>query len=146
MAKGFRDFSVLDLSSEALKVARSRLGDAGALVKWIAADATLWEPPKVYDVWHDRAAFHFVNGQQQRRTYIESMVRALDIGGHVIIGTSALDGPERCSSLTVNRHSAESLSALFGEGFFLLDSRRHEHATPWGSVQALHFSTFKRIA
>ncbi|MGE3643604.1 MAG: trans-aconitate 2-methyltransferase [Beijerinckiaceae bacterium] len=146
LAEGFKDISVLDLSAEALNVARARLGDAGNRVKWIVADATEWEPPQLYDVWHDRAAFHFLNGEQQQLAYVERMNRSLRIGGHVIMGTFALDGPEKCSSLSVTRHSTESLSTLLGEGFALVDSRRHEHATPWGAMQRFQFSTFKHGA
>ncbi len=146
LAKGFKDISVLDLSSEALNVARARLGNAGNKVKWIVSDVSDWEPPQLYDVWHDRAAFHFLNGEQQQRAYIERMRQSLRIGGHVILGTFALDGPEKCSGLPVTRHSAESLSALLGGGFALVDSRRHDHATPWGAVQRFQFSTFRKIA
>lgn len=146
LAEGFKDISVLDLSAKALNVARARLGEAGNRVKWIVADATEWEPPQFYDVWHDRAAFHFLNGEQQQQAYIERMRRSLRIGGHAIMGTFSLDGPEKCSGLPVTRHSAESLSALLGEGFALMDSRRHEHATPWGAVQKFQFSTFERVA
>ena len=114
---------MLDLSAEALKLARARLGDAGARVKWIVADATKWEPPQLYDVWHDRAAFHFLNGAQEQGAYIARMRRSLRVGGHVILGAFALDGPEKCSGLPVTRHSAESLSALLGDGFSLVDSQ-----------------------
>ena len=145
LAEGFKDISVLDLSAEALNVAHARLGDTGNRVNWIVADATEWEPPQQYDVWHDRAAFHFLNGEQQR-AYIARMKRSLRIGGHVIMGTFALDGPEKCSGLPVTRHSAESLSMLLGEGFSLIDSRRHEHTTPWEAVQKFQFSTFERVS
>ena len=146
LAEGFKDISVLDLSAEALNVAHARLGDTGNRVKWIVADATEWEPQQQYDVWHDRAAFHFLNGEQQQRAYIARMKRSLRIGGHVIMGTFALDGPEKCSGLPVTRHNAESLSMLLGEGFSLIDSSRHEHTTPWEAVQKFQFSTFERVS
>ena len=146
VAAGFTNISVLDLSAEALNVARARLGEAGNRVKWIVADATEWEPQQEYDIWHDRAAFHFLNEAQQQKAYIARMKRCLRIGGHIIMGTFALEGPEKCSGLPVTRHSAESLSALLGAAFSLIDSRRHEHATPWGAVQKFQFSTFKRVA
>ncbi len=125
---------------------RIRLGDAGNRVKWIVGDATEWEPPQLYDVWHDRAAFHFLIEEQQQQAYIERMRRGLRIDGHVIMGTFALDGPEKCSGLPVTRHSAESLSMLLGKGFSLIDSRRNEHTTPWGAVQRFQFSTFEQVS
>jgi len=145
LAIGFKDISVLDLSAEALNVAHARLGDTGNRVKWIVADATEWEPPQQYDLWHDRAAFHFLNGEQQQRAYIARMKRSLRIGGHIIMGTFALDGPEKCSGLPVTRHSAESLASLLGADFALVDARNHQHATPSGAVQRFQFCTFRRI-
>ena len=146
LAKGIHDITVLDLSAEALKVARARLGPSGERVHWIVGDATAWEPARDYDIWHDRAAFHFLTEDGQRRAYLERLQRSLRIGGHAIIGTFALDGPERCSGLPVQRHSAETLAALLGGGFTLVDHRRHDHATPWGSVQKFQYSTFRRTA
>lgn len=146
LAEGFTDISVLDLSAEALNVARARLGATGNRAKWIVADVTEWEPPRRYDVWHDRAAFHFLNGAQQQQAYIERLRRSLPVGGHAIMGTFALDGPEKCSGLSVTRYSADSLAALFGEDFVLVDSRRHEHTTPWGAVQSFQFSSFRKRA
>ena len=142
LEKGFERITVLDLSAEALAVARKRLGEKAGEVKWIVADATRWEPPRLYDVWHDRATFHFLTNEEEQRAYIDRLKRGLRVGGHVIIGTFAPDGPEKCSGLPVARHSAESLAALLGEAFTLVDSRRHEHITPWGATQKFHFGTF----
>lgn len=146
LGKGFMDVTVLDLSADALDVTRKRLGQASERAKWIVADITEWEPPVVYDLWHDRAAFHFLTSEQQKCAYIERLMRGLRIGGHAIIGTFALDGPEKCSGLPVTRYSAESLSSLLGSGFALMDTRRHEHTTPWGAVQKFQFSTFNRVS
>jgi SAM-dependent methyltransferase len=146
LAEGFGDVTVLDLSSAALDTARKRLGVKGEEVKWIAVDATLWEPPQAYDVWHDRAAFHFLTDAAQQAAYIERLKRALKMGGHLIMGTFALDGPDKCSGLPVARHSSDSLAELLGPDFELIDSRRHDHSTPWHSVQRFQFTTFKRIA
>ena len=146
LAKGIKDITVLDLSAEALKVARLRLGASAESVHWIVGDATEWEPPQDYDIWHDRAAFHFLTEDRQQLAYLDRLARSLRIGGHVIIGTFAPDGPEKCSGLPVTRHSEETLAALLGDGFTLIDHRRHDHATPWGSTQRFQYSTFRRMA
>ncbi len=146
LAKGFKDVTVLDLSVDALNATRRRLGQVSDEARWIVADVTEWEPPDVYDLWHDRAAFHFLNSDKKKSAYIERLRRGLRIGGHAIIGTFATDGPEKCSGLPVTRYSAESLSTLLGNGYTLLDARRHEHTTPWGAVQKFQFSTFKKIS
>ncbi|ULO23113.1 class I SAM-dependent methyltransferase [Methylocystis sp. SB2] len=143
LAQGFENITVLDLSAAALNSARARLGDKGEAVKWIIADATEWQPTDTYDVWHDRAAFHFLTNEKVQQAYIQRLKQALKRGGHLIIGTFALDGPEKCSGLPVARHSAESLSALLAPDFDLIDSRRHEHITPWQAVQKFQFSTFR---
>ena len=143
LARGFENITVLDLSEAALAVARARLGNAGETVKWIVADATKWHPRQAYDLWHDRAAFHFLTHEQDQQAYIQRLKHSLRRGGHAIIGTFAVDGPETCSGLPVVRHSATSLSTLLGDDFVLVDSRHHEHVTPWKSVQRFQFGTFR---
>jgi 2-polyprenyl-3-methyl-5-hydroxy-6-metoxy-1,4-benzoquinol methylase len=137
--------TVLDLSAVALDAARERLGEKGADVKWVVADVTTWEPSQTYDVWHDRAAFHFLTDASDRSAYVGNLKKAVRPGGHVIIGTFASDGPERCSGLPVMRYDAGDLGAILGTGFDLMDSRRHDHTTPWGAVQRFQFSTFRRL-
>jgi SAM-dependent methyltransferase len=144
LAGGFENITVLDLSAKALAAARARLGDKGEKVKWIVGDVTEWRPSETYDVWHDRAAFHFLIDQNQQAACIQRLQAALRRGGHAIFGTFALDGPEKCSGLPVARHSAESLGMLLGSDFVLIDSRRHEHTTPWRTVQRFQFSAFRR--
>jgi SAM-dependent methyltransferase len=141
---GFDRVTVLDLSPEALAVAQARLGAASGKARWIAADVTTWEPLETYDLWHDRAAFHFLTTEADRVAYAKRVVQAVRPGGHVIIGTFALDGPERCSGLPVQRHDAASIAAVLGGDFELIDSSRHEHLTPAGSVQRFQFSSFRR--
>jgi trans-aconitate methyltransferase len=106
---GFAAVTVLDLSKKALATAKARLGSPGEKVRWVVADVTTWEPPETYDVWHDRAAFHFLTEPKDRAAYAERVSKAVRPGGYVIIGTFALDGPERCSGLQVVRHDATSL-------------------------------------
>ncbi len=144
VSRGYEDVTVLDLSEAALASARSRIGEEANRVTWIAADVTAWAPSRTYDVWHDRAAFHFLNLPNDQIAYVARLRLALRPGGHAIIGTFAPDGPERCSGLIVSRYDAHSLAAMLGSGFELIDSRRHEHVTPWGAMQKFQFSTFRR--
>jgi cyclopropane fatty-acyl-phospholipid synthase-like methyltransferase len=143
--KDYRDLTVLDLSASAVSIAKMRLGQSAALVKWIVADVTQWEPPGRYDLWHDRAAFHFLTEVSDRTAYIERLKNALPVGGHAIIGTFALDGPERCSGLPVVRYDAAQLALMLTPLFTLVDMRRHEHKTPWGSLQQFQFGVFRRV-
>jgi ubiquinone/menaquinone biosynthesis C-methylase UbiE len=146
LARAFCHITVLDLSETALASAESRVGDSGATVRWVVADVTKWEPPQMYDLWHDRAAFHFLTENADQSAYVDRLRRAVKLGGHVVIGTFALDGPESCSGLPIMRHDASTLAAIFGRDFVLMDTRRHDHTTPWGTVQRFQFSTFRRAA
>jgi SAM-dependent methyltransferase len=133
---GYRSLTVLDLSEEALGVAKGRLGARASDVVWLAADATTAElPAAYYDVWHDRAVFHFLTDSSDRRRYVENVMRAVRPGGHVIIATFGLEGPERCSGLEVVRYDAEGLHREFGSPFQKVDSVHERHTTPWGSEQ-----------
>jgi 2-polyprenyl-3-methyl-5-hydroxy-6-metoxy-1,4-benzoquinol methylase len=143
---GFKHITVLDLSEAALEVAKARLGKQAAQVHWLVADATSWEPSETYGIWHDRAAFHFLTEEQDRIAYVTRLKRAVRAGGHTIIGTFALDGPEQCSGLPVVRYDAASLSQTLGKGFELVDTRPQVHVTPWGSTQSFQFSVFRRVA
>jgi SAM-dependent methyltransferase len=146
--QGFEDVTVLDLSGAALAAAKSRLerrlGVRAERVSWIVTDATTFEPVRSYDIWHDRAAFHFLTDANDRAAYIARLGRALKLGGHAIIATFALDGPEKCSGLPVARYDSASLGRTLGAAFKLVHTQRHEHATPWGSRQIFQFSVFKR--
>jgi 2-polyprenyl-3-methyl-5-hydroxy-6-metoxy-1,4-benzoquinol methylase len=144
--EGFAAITVLDLSEKALATAKARLGARSASIKWIAADVTTWEPTQTYDVWHDRAAFHFLTEPKDRAAYVERILRAVRPGGHVIIGTFAPDGPERCSGLPVVRHDAASLAKMLGAAFELIESRNHAHQTPAGAIQRFQFSRFRRAS
>ena len=141
---GFEALTVLDLSKTALARAQARLGMRGAKVRWIVEDVTTWEPSETYQVWHDRAAVHFLTEPKDRAAYAERVAWAVRPGGHVIIGTFASDGPERCSGLPVVRHDAASLGEILGSAFELMESRRHAHQTPMGATQRFQFSRFRR--
>jgi SAM-dependent methyltransferase len=144
LAREFRRLTVLDLSGAALAAAKERLGESGAEVQWVIADVTKWEPEQTYDLWHDRAAFHFLTDLADQSAYVDRIKRAVKPGGYVIIGTFAPDGPERCSGLPIVRHDADTLAVILGSDFVLIDTRRHDHATPWGAIQHFQFSTFRR--
>lgn len=145
LGEGFKAVTVLDLSEKALATSKARLGARGEHVQWIVADITTWDPSQTYDVWHDRAALHFLTDPKDRAAYAERILRAVRPGGHVIIGTFAPDGPERCSGLPVIRHDAATLSGLLGHSFELIENRRHDHQTPAGATQRFQFSRFQRI-
>jgi len=141
---GFDDVASLDLSGEGLKIARERLGERASRVRSIVADITRWSPDREYDVWHDRAAFHFLTDATDQARYAAALRAGLAPGGIAIIATFAPDGPERCSGLPVARHDGKSLSAIFGEGVTLLSEHRHDHLTPAGAIQRFQFSTFRK--
>ena len=146
LEKGYRDVTVLDLSESAVSIAKARLGQAAAAANWVVADVTQWEPQRNYDLWHDRAAFHFLTGAPDRAAYVDRLNKALRPGGHAIIGTFALDGPERCSGLPVVRYDAAQLSTTLGSSFELVEQHRDDHKTPWGAVQHFQFSVFRRVS
>ena len=142
--EGFHFLTVLDISAAALDGAKMRIGAASANVDWIVTDITKWTPQGTYDIWHDRAAFHFLTDATDQEAYVDRLRSALAPNGQVIIGTFALDGPEKCSGLPVQRHDARSLGELLGSGFALADNFTEAHRTPWGSIQHFQFSRFKR--
>ena len=130
---GFTDITVVDLSQVALDEARGRLADRG--VEWIQADVRGWVPSRVYDLWHDRATYHFLTSPDDQHAYWRNVRDHLSPGGHVIVATFALDGPSRCSGLPVQRYDAGSLIAAMGEGFELIRSEEELHHTPGGADQ-----------
>ena len=135
---GFKHMSVLDLSASALEVARKRLGPLGQNVTWITGDIrTVDLPAQTYDIWHDRAVFHFLTEPADRMAYVRQVIRAVKPGGHVIVATFAPNGPQLCSGLPVVRYDPDQLHGEFGPTFELLEHTSEAHKTPWGSVQ--HF-------
>lgn len=143
LEQGFRRITVLDLSDTALAKARARLPD-DVPVEWVVANVLYCQPSGHFDVWHDRAAFHFLTDAADQQAYLRVMDRTLVPGGHAIIGTFASDGPERCSGLPVARYDATLLAERLGPGYRLIHSLMHDHHTPWGSVQRFHFGLFRK--
>lgn len=145
LAGGHTDLTVLDLSAAALHAAQARLGEAANRVSWIEADITEVElPAQRYDLWHDRAVFHFLTGEAQRAAYVRAVLRAVRPGGHVIVATFGEDGPLACSGLPVIRYSAQTLHAEFGAPFELLEHRRETHHTPAGAMQQFVYCYCRR--
>ena len=144
LERGFRHLTVLDISQAALDLACLRLGRRASEVQWIAADVTEWPPSRAFDIWHDRAAFHFLTDPADRAAYVARLNEALRPGGHAIIATFAEDGPDKCSGLPVNRYDTEALSRELGAAFALVQSRRHDHATPSNATQRFRFSVFQK--
>jgi trans-aconitate methyltransferase len=142
--RGFDAITVLDLSQAALDAAQHRLGALAAGVQWVAADATTWPPPQRFDIWHDRAALHFLTDDSDRDAYVGRLTEGVAPGGHAIIATFAPDGPEKCSGLPVRRYDAETLAKVVGPAFELIEQLRHRHVTPWGSEQSFQFSVLRR--
>ncbi len=144
--RGFARVTVLDVSPVAMETARSRLGDRAAEVTWLASDITAFEPAQQYDLWHDRAVFHFLTDRVDRERYMQALNRAVCGGGHVIISTFALDGPPRCSGLDVMRYEPKNLHAAIGANFSLQESRAETHLTPWGKQQKFIYCRFTKSA
>jgi len=134
-AGGFSRIAVLDLSSAALAVSKKRLGVRSVDIEWIESDITAFEPAHDFRLWHDRALFHFLTEPADRRRYVEVLKRALSPGGHLILASFAVGGPERCSGLPIVQYDGPKLLAELGGEFSLVEQRRESHVTPAGNVQ-----------
>ncbi len=146
LTEGYRNLTVMDISAEALSKVRGRLGDKEKQVHWMEADITEVKlSPASFDLWHDRAVFHFLTVAQARRKYLATMNEALAPGGYAIIATFALDGPPKCSGLEVVRFSAETLIQELGSGFALVSSANESHRTPFDTIQSFNYCCFKKI-
>jgi ubiquinone/menaquinone biosynthesis C-methylase UbiE len=134
--EAYRDITVLDLSASALVMARQRTGERAKDIEWIEGDITEVQLPAArFDIWHDRAVFHFLTEADSRRRYVEQVMHAVRPGGHIIIATFAENGPEKCSGLPVMRYSPTALHAEFGNDFELLSHEQEVHSTPFGTTQ-----------
>jgi hypothetical protein len=143
--RGWGDITLVDIAEPALEATRLRLGDRAAKVSWEVIDVRYWRPGRAFDIWHDRAVFHFLTGAGERALYKRALLEGTQAGGHVIIATFALDGPEMCSGLPVQRYDADSLAAELGEKFELTDAWNETHVTPWGAEQRFQWGVFRRL-
>lgn len=136
LLRGYKNLSVLDVSQTAIEVTKKRLGPAAEQVRWLVGDIVEIElEPCAYDLWHDRAVFHFLTTPERRMTYVQQVTRAVKPGGHVIISTFGPEGPTKCSGLEVMRYDAETLHGEFGRQFHLVESSEELHQTPFGTTQ-----------
>lgn len=136
LLRGYTNLTVLDVSQTAIDVTKKRLGSAAERVRWLVGDIVETElEPHAYDLWHDRAVFHFLTTPEQRVAYVRQVTRAVKPGGHVIVSTFGPEGPTKCSGLEVVRYDAESLHGEFGERFRLMESSKELHQTPFGTTQ-----------
>jgi len=147
VASGYSNVSVLDVSASALAFAKERLGSKAEKVEWIIGDVLGASfPLGAYDVWHDRAVFHFLTSPADRRSYLELAARSVKPGGYAVIATFSLEGPARCSGLDVTRYSAESLRKECGPAFVLRQDKSETHRTPSGAAQAFLYCLFERVS
>lgn len=144
LLKGFEKLSVLDISDAAIEQSRRRLGLNVDQVEWYVADVRSFIPSHRFDLWHDRAVFHFLIDEADRRAYLDVLCSALAPNGHVILATFAPDGPESCSGLPVRCYDADMLAEELGDNFNLIESWPEEHITPCGGVQPFIYSLFAR--
>lgn len=144
LAAGYRDLTALDVSASAIERVRNRLGGGDAGVDLIVADVTRWETSRRWGVWHDRAVFHFLIDRESQDAYIRTLGKALAPGGTAILATFALDGPEKCSGLPVQRYSAATLAERLGSDFTLVSETPERHVTPRGVTQSFVYAAFRR--
>lgn len=142
--RGWSDLTVLDIAAPALGVAKARLGPSADIVRWEVADITAWAPSRRYDLWHDRAMFHFLTDRKQRDAYRRALDAGLAPGGFAIFATFAPEGPERCSGLEVRRYDAATLLEELGSRYRMVENWREEHVTPSGGKQAFNWCVFRR--
>jgi SAM-dependent methyltransferase len=144
LVAGWTDLTCLDVSAAALDAVRERVGDGS--VQFVVSNVLTWRPERTFDVWHDRAVFHFLVAEQDRATYVSLASESVRPGGALVLGTFAPDGPVQCSGLDTARYDAAGLEQLFAGGFGLERAEREEHHTPWGAVQPFQWVVLRRHA
>ncbi len=143
---GFEHVAVLDISQTAIEATKARLGERASQVEWIVADVTQRDAIGEFDVWHDRAVFHFLTDPNDRRHYVDLLKRSMPIGGHFIVGTFAKGGPEKCSGLQICQYDAASMQEELGTSFEPLKCSEYLHTTPSGKPQQFFFGVYTRVA
>jgi SAM-dependent methyltransferase len=143
---GFKQVAVLDISSAAIEATKARLGERASHVEWMVADITQAESLGEFDIWHDRAVFHFITDSNDRKHYVELLRRSLPIGGHFVVGTFAVSGPEKCSGLTIQRYDAKTMENTLRPSFGSVKCGFYEHTTPIGKPQLFFFGIYRRLS
>ena len=143
--EGYLDVTVLDIAKAALDLSRRRLGSRADQVRWQAADVTEFLPDRAYDLWHDRAVLHFLTESEQRAAYHAALEQALKLGGYLVVGTFAIDGPTKCSGLEIVQYDAAKLLDLLGPEFVLREEQKEAHVTPTGAVQQFAWFVLQRV-
>lgn len=143
--RGFKNITLLDLSNEALTITRERLADKAHIPNYLVEDITTVSLPQHYDLWHDRAAFHFLLDESEQQRYIHTMLDSLNSEGYAIIGTFAVDGPESCSALTVKQYNRKRMEDVLDGQMAIIDMVERIHITPSGSEQKFSFFILKPI-
>lgn len=141
---GFNNITVLDISENAINKAKQRLGDFAQNVKWIISDITEFNSTEKYDIWHDRAVFHFLTKDRDIEKYKNLVNVNINRNGYFILATFADNGPDKCSGLFVNKYSEKEQEVTFKDYFTSLDSFNYEHSTPFGTTQSFTFSVFNK--
>jgi SAM-dependent methyltransferase len=144
LTRGFTDVTVLDVSQRALDEVHRRLGELARQVTFVADDIVTWEPDRHFDLWHDRAVFHFLVNIADQDRYVQLAGRAVRRGGALVVASFAEDGPTMCSGLPVSRYSSGDLASMFSPTFTLIADEREEHVTPAGVVQPFTWAVFRR--
>jgi len=144
LKKGYRDLTVLDISAAALVGGQQRLGDDASLIEWIEQDITRFTADRPFALWHDRAMFHFLTREEDRKAYVQAMRKALRPAGQVLIATFAIDGPSKCSGLDIVQYDAAGLGKELGPEFSLLEQQQENHQTPAGKSQRFGYYRFLR--
>lgn len=142
LEEGYENITVLDISAKALEKAKERLGNKAENVKWVVTDITEFQPDETYDIWHDRAAFHFLTTSEQISKYVEITEKA--VSEYMILGTFSKNGPLKCSGLDIKQYDEDSITTQFKESFEKIDCKLEDHTTPFDTVQNFIFCSFKK--
>jgi ubiquinone/menaquinone biosynthesis C-methylase UbiE len=145
LKKGFTDLSVLDISAKSIERTQTKIGDKSKEIQWFVSDVLDFEPTKKYDLWHDRATFHFLTESESIEKYVDCVSSSIHIGGYFIVATFSTSGPEKCSGLHITQYSAEKLKQLFEANFEFVKSFEDTHQTPFDTEQNFVYVVFRRV-
>ncbi len=144
IGRGYTDITVVDISENAINRAKERLGEKADEITWVVADAAEFEPQRQYDLWHDRAAFHFLTEDAQVENYLKNVKQAVKPGGYVVMGTFSETGPTKCSGIEIRQYSISEMQELFSDAFTTMSCKNIDHGTPSGGTQNFTFCSFRK--